>query len=106
MVYPQYCANPKIKRLQLMHVMRQLLGISLSSTVEKTYNRMILNRIRPELDEHLRTNQNGFRFPTGSQGILNLFLALVYLVKITGKVSEGRRSVRYNLVAEVVPMVS
>ena len=36
-------------------------GISLSSIVAKTYNRMILNRIRPELDQHLRTNQNGFR---------------------------------------------
>ncbi|XP_072022739.1 uncharacterized protein [Amphiura filiformis] len=36
-------------------------GISLSSIVSKTYNRMILNRIRPEIDKHLRTNQNGFR---------------------------------------------
>ena len=32
-------------------------GISLTSLVAKTYNRMILNRIRP----HLRKNQNGFR---------------------------------------------
>ena len=36
-------------------------GISLSSIVAKTYNRLILNRIRPVLDSHLRTNQNGFR---------------------------------------------
>ena len=36
-------------------------GISLTSLVAKTYNRMILNRIRPHLDCHLRTNQNGFR---------------------------------------------
>ena len=36
-------------------------GISLSSMVAKTYNKMILNRIRPALDKHLRTNQNGFR---------------------------------------------
>ena len=36
-------------------------GISLSSIVAKTYNRLILNRIRPALDSHLRTNQNGFR---------------------------------------------
>ncbi|XP_072048490.1 uncharacterized protein [Amphiura filiformis] len=36
-------------------------GISLSSIVAKTFNRMILNRIRPELDERLRNNQNGFR---------------------------------------------
>ena len=36
-------------------------GISLSSIVAKTYNRMLLNRIRPKLDGHLRTNENGFR---------------------------------------------
>ena len=36
-------------------------GISLSSIVAKTFNRMLLNRIRPKLDDHLRTNQNGFR---------------------------------------------
>ena len=36
-------------------------GISLSSIVAKTFNRLILNRIRPKLDQHLRRNQNGFR---------------------------------------------
>ena len=36
-------------------------GISLSSIVAKTYNRMLLNRIRPHLDEKLRPNQCGFR---------------------------------------------
>ena len=36
-------------------------GISLSSLVAKTYNRMILNRIRPAIEPHLRINQNGFR---------------------------------------------
>ena len=36
-------------------------GISLSSIVAELYNKMILNRIRPELDIHLRANQNGFR---------------------------------------------
>ena len=36
-------------------------GISLSSIVAKTFNRLLLNRIRPALDSHLRTNQNGFR---------------------------------------------
>ena len=35
-------------------------GISLSFIVTQTYNRMILNRIRQELDKHLRTKQNGF----------------------------------------------
>ncbi len=36
-------------------------GISLSSLVAKVYNKIILNRIKPILDPHLRPNQNGFR---------------------------------------------
>ena len=36
-------------------------GISLTSIMAKTYNRMLLNRIRPILDPLLRNNQNGFR---------------------------------------------
>ena len=36
-------------------------GISLSSIVAKFVNKMILNRIQPKLDQHLRPNQNGFR---------------------------------------------
>ena len=36
-------------------------GISPTSIMAKTYNRMILNRIHPVLDPLLRHNQNGFR---------------------------------------------
>ena len=36
-------------------------GICLSSIVAKTYNRLLLNRIRGFLDPVLRMNQNGFR---------------------------------------------
>ena len=36
-------------------------GITLGSVVLETYNRMILNRVRPEIDCKLRINQNGFR---------------------------------------------
>ena len=36
-------------------------GISLASLATKLVNRMILNRIRPKIDPHLRKNQNGFR---------------------------------------------
>ena len=36
-------------------------GICLSSIVAKTYNRLLLNRIRPHLDPVLRINQNGVR---------------------------------------------
>ena len=37
------------------------LRITLSSSASKIYNKMLLNRIRPILDEKLKTNQNGFR---------------------------------------------
>ena len=36
-------------------------GISLTSIVSKTLNKMLLNRIKPSLEEVLRDNQNGFR---------------------------------------------
>ena len=36
-------------------------GISLGSLVFKTRNRMMLHRIRPEVDKKLRIYQNGFR---------------------------------------------
>ena len=36
-------------------------GIALTSLVSKLINRMILNRIRPEIDPLLRGNQSGFR---------------------------------------------
>ena len=36
-------------------------GISLTQVAAKVYNRLILNRIRPEIDKILRFNQNGFR---------------------------------------------
>ena len=35
--------------------------INLSSQVAKIVNKMILNRILPKIDSHLRPNQNGFR---------------------------------------------
>ncbi|MCP4494507.1 MAG: reverse transcriptase family protein, partial [Gammaproteobacteria bacterium] len=36
-------------------------GISVTSIVSKTLNRMILNRVKPCLEKLLRNNQNGFR---------------------------------------------
>ena len=36
-------------------------GISLSQIASKVYNRLILNRIRPTIDNLLRSSQNGFR---------------------------------------------
>ncbi|XP_072039500.1 uncharacterized protein [Amphiura filiformis] len=52
--------------------------ISLTSIVAKIYNRMILNRIRPEIDKHLRTNQNEFRVGRTTVGHI---LALRRLIK-------------------------
>ena len=56
-------------------------GISLSSIVAKTYNRLILNRIRPELDKHLRTNQNGFRVGRTTVGHMLVLRRLIERVK-------------------------
>ena len=36
-------------------------GISLTQIAAKVYNRLLLNRLRPVLDQLLRPNQNGFR---------------------------------------------
>ena len=36
-------------------------GITLSSSASKIYNKMLLNRIRPILNEKLKTNQNDFK---------------------------------------------
>ena len=36
-------------------------GIALTSIVSKTLNRVILNRIKPDMEKILRINQNGFR---------------------------------------------
>ena len=36
-------------------------GIMLTAIAAKMANKMILNRIQPEIDKHLRPNQNGFR---------------------------------------------
>ena len=36
-------------------------GIALTSIVSKTLNKMILNRIKPAMEDILRINQNGFR---------------------------------------------
>ena len=44
-------------------------GISLSAASAKIVNKLILNRIRPVLDQHLRNNQNGFRLDVPPQQI-------------------------------------
>ena len=56
-------------------------GISLSSIVAKTYDRMLLNRIRPALDGHLRNNQNGFRVGRTTVGHILAIRRLIEGVK-------------------------
>ena len=53
-------------------------GIRLSSLVPKTYNRMIMNKIRPYLDCHLRKNQKGFR---SGRTTISYILALRRLIE-------------------------
>ena len=49
---------PKSGDLSMMTNYR---GISLMSVTAKVYSRMLLNRIRPDIESHLRKEQNGFR---------------------------------------------
>ena len=56
MVNCQHCT----KKGDLSEQMNYL-GISLSTLVAKALNRMILNRLKPEIETILRRNQNGFR---------------------------------------------
>ena len=56
-------------------------GISLSSIVAKTYNRLILNRVRPVLDCHFRTNQNGFRVSRTTVGHILALRRLIEGIK-------------------------
>ena len=53
-------------------------GISLSSLVAKTFNRILLNRIRPHLDDKLRPNQCGFR---ENRSTIEQILALIRIVE-------------------------
>ena len=43
-------------------------GISITSVMAKTYNRIKLNRIHPVFDSILRHNQNGFRHKRSTVG--------------------------------------
>ena len=61
MVHTEHRTNTKVPKSGDLSQGGKYRGISLSSIVAKTFNRLILNRIRPVLDSHLRTNQNGFR---------------------------------------------
>ena len=56
-------------------------GISLTSIMAKTYNRMILNRIRPVLYPLLRHNQNGFRQKRTAVGQILAIRRILEIIK-------------------------
>ena len=62
-------------------IMLTVSQFSVSSIVAKAYNRMILNRIKPEVDKHLRINQNGFRVGRTTVGHILALRRLIEGVK-------------------------
>ena len=63
-------------------------GISLTQIAAKVYNRLLLNRLRPVLDQLLRPNQNGFR-PLRSTSA-----QILALRRIVEEVRNHRKEVR------------
>ena len=53
-------------------------GISLTSLAAKTYNRILIDRVKPHVDPLLRKNQNGFR---QGRGTLEQILCLRRLIE-------------------------
>ena len=56
----QSCLIPLLKKRNLL-LGTNFRGISLTPTAAKIYNKLLLHRIRPVLENILRDNQNGFR---------------------------------------------
>ena len=71
-------------------------GISLTQVAAEVYNRLLLNRIRPTIDEVLSPNQNGFRTDRSTAAHI---LALRRLVEELRKPSE-RSSVTLHRLQE------
>ena len=56
-------------------------GITLTSIASKIYNLMLLNRIRPKIEDILRKNQNGFRTNRSTTGQILTIRRLIEGVK-------------------------
>ena len=65
-VWTQSCILPFPKKGDLSNTSNYR-GISLIPIAAKVYNKMLLNRIRPEIEKILRKNQNGFRPKRGTE---------------------------------------
>ena len=59
-IWRQSCIIPLHKKGDL-HLATNYRGISLTPMAAKIYNKLLLRRIRPVLENMLRDNQNGFR---------------------------------------------
>ena len=70
-------------------------GISLSSTFAKLINKMLLKRIQPKLDPHLRPNQNGFRPKRSTTAHILALRRLIEGVKHQSKSPNPRRITDY-----------
>jgi len=80
---------PKKGNLQLMSNYR---GISLMSIAAKVYNKMINNRLMPEVDKLLRPNQAGFRMGRGC----------IQQVHILRRIFEGAKAKHLPLFATFI----
>ena len=56
-------------------------GITLTSIAAKIYNKMLLNRIQPEIEKVLRKNQNGFRKDRSTTGQILTIRRLIEGIK-------------------------
>ena len=60
-------------------------SISLSSMVAKLVNKMIVNRLQPKIDKHLRPNQKGFRTGRSTTSHILALCRLIEGVKTRNK---------------------
>lgn len=78
-------------------------GISSSSCVAKLVNKMILNRIQPQIDPHLRKNQNGIR---AGRSTTSHILALRHLIEGVKAIIEMLSSLLLTFVRPLIPYIA
>ena len=74
------CLLPFPKKVNLA-LTKNYRGITLTSIASKIYNLMLLNRIRPKIEDILRKNQNGFRTNRSTTGQILTIRRLIEGVK-------------------------
>ena len=79
-VWTQSCILPFPKKGDL-GIAANYRGISLIPISAKIYNKMLLNRIRPEIEKVLRHNQNGFRPNRGTESQVLTLRRLIEEIK-------------------------